>query len=253
MHGYAHNRPCQLQHHPKYVDGTGIEDFETCERFFSISNNCAGITRYSTPFHRLQVLDLHFSDSDEQHRLALGKFIYSNYRETLTRIREISKLFFKLKLDALVRDGTYKEYLKEEAEHFANLRYEPLQEQSRFKYVHALQQLWRAEGKLDAATKKYRIQPSLVIPLQAKLPTAYSQALNEFNLAQAIVGNLEVSLGISLRWQPSSQEYQDALEWAGERTYRLALDKLERLLVQRLFELQKANLISTGTFSPFSP
>ncbi|HEV7738191.1 MAG TPA: hypothetical protein VGO47_12580 [Chlamydiales bacterium] len=31
FHGHAHNRLCQLQHHPLYTPGVGLEDFETCE------------------------------------------------------------------------------------------------------------------------------------------------------------------------------------------------------------------------------
>lgn len=137
-------------------------------------------------------------------------------------------------------------YLKEETEHFGNLRLEPLEEQSRFNYVNALQRVWRTQEKLDAASKKHRVQPSLNAPFQKKLPPPVSQALHEYNVAEAIAGNLEVTLSITARWEPTSQEYKDAMEWAGERTYRLALDKLERLVVQRLFELQKANLVSTG-------
>ena len=35
FHGYAHNQACQLDWHPLHVDGTGLEDFEECERTFS--------------------------------------------------------------------------------------------------------------------------------------------------------------------------------------------------------------------------
>ncbi|KAG9023451.1 hypothetical protein FRB95_013070 [Tulasnella sp. JGI-2019a] len=41
MHGYAHNRACQLNHHPNYTAGTGLEDFEMCKRTFASSNGCA--------------------------------------------------------------------------------------------------------------------------------------------------------------------------------------------------------------------
>ena len=35
FHGYVHNRACQLEWHPLHVEGTGLEDFEECERTFS--------------------------------------------------------------------------------------------------------------------------------------------------------------------------------------------------------------------------
>ena len=54
FHGYAHRRLCQLSWHPSYLNGVGLEDFETCERVFSDSNRVAGRTRHASKFHRRQ-------------------------------------------------------------------------------------------------------------------------------------------------------------------------------------------------------
>ena len=54
FHGHAHARLCQLNWHPTHVKGAGLEDFETCERFFSSSNRIASSTRHSSRFHRRQ-------------------------------------------------------------------------------------------------------------------------------------------------------------------------------------------------------
>ena len=40
--------------------------------------------------------------------------------------------------------------------------------------------------------------------------------------------------------------YQEAVKYIHERKYRRALEKLHRLIVQRLFELQKLNVSHTG-------
>lgn len=60
FHGYAHNRLCQLSHHPLYLAGFGIEDLETLERVFSASNAVVRLIRHASPFHWMQFLDLHF-------------------------------------------------------------------------------------------------------------------------------------------------------------------------------------------------
>lgn len=125
----------------------------------------------------------------------------------------------------------------------------PLSEQSRFDYVFALQRTWKAQTSLDAASIKHNVQPSLCAPLKKKLPAEFSRALHEHNVSEGITRCLEKALGITVRWEPTSEEYKDALKWATERSYRRALDKLERLVIQRLFELQKANLVSTGEYS----
>lgn len=55
FHGYAHNRLCQLQHHPLYEAGVGLEDFAGCERLFSETNRMASCTRHASRFHRNQI------------------------------------------------------------------------------------------------------------------------------------------------------------------------------------------------------
>ncbi|KAF8581494.1 hypothetical protein K439DRAFT_1619002 [Ramaria rubella] len=44
LHGHAHCRTCQLNWHPLYLKGCGLEDFETCEHVFSQSNVLASTT-----------------------------------------------------------------------------------------------------------------------------------------------------------------------------------------------------------------
>jgi hypothetical protein len=63
---------------------------------------------------------------------------------------------------------------------------------------------------------------------------------------QEEVCRIEEVLGIEARWTSNSPEYQDALTVLNQRKYRRALDKLERLLVQRMFELTKLGMSGVG-------
>lgn len=74
FHGHSHNRPCQVHWHPMYMEGVGKEDFEGCERCFSESNALASGTRLSTPFHRHQAIEQHFSFWSEQKHAESGGF-----------------------------------------------------------------------------------------------------------------------------------------------------------------------------------
>jgi hypothetical protein len=76
FHGHAHNRACQLHYHPQYIAGVGIEDFETCERCFSISNGLASNTRLATRFHRQQAIEQHFQFQDQDKYADLSEFVY---------------------------------------------------------------------------------------------------------------------------------------------------------------------------------
>ncbi|KAF8503855.1 hypothetical protein BU17DRAFT_19906, partial [Hysterangium stoloniferum] len=50
-YGHAYCRLCQIDWHPSYIQGSGLEDFETCERVFSRSNALASSTRHASVFH----------------------------------------------------------------------------------------------------------------------------------------------------------------------------------------------------------
>jgi hypothetical protein len=60
------------------------------------------------------------------------------------------------------------------------------------------------------------------------------------------VHEMEVSMGIQRRWEATDDEYIEMTKYIATRKYHRALDELQRLVVQRLFELHKLNLAQTG-------
>ncbi|KAG2045795.1 hypothetical protein BDR06DRAFT_900171, partial [Suillus hirtellus] len=66
---------CQVQHHSKYMVGTGKEDFETCECMFSESNALAAQTHNATEFHCHQALDEHFHFADRDKYAGLCTYL----------------------------------------------------------------------------------------------------------------------------------------------------------------------------------
>lgn len=60
------------------------------------------------------------------------------------------------------------------------------------------------------------------------------------------VADLEAKLGILGRWTEQQREYQETLAYMKTNKFRRAVDKLQQLVVQRLFELSKANMAGTG-------
>ncbi len=53
-------------------------------------------------------------------------------------------------------------------------------------------------------------------------------------------------MGVEKRWESHDEQYTEILQYSNERQYHRALDNLQKLVVQRLFELQKLNLAGTG-------
>lgn len=246
MHSYAHNRGCQLSHHPLYSEGCGIEDFEMCERFFSVSNNCAGITRYTTPFHRHQLLDTHFSDHDQSRRNQLGRFIYQKYKEVGDRIETLTDSFRTMGLEDSVRNKVYETYLEEERSHLNALKTEPPADSATFNYVAAMDSYTLALGVWEDVATKAALNPSANFDPNKPLPKVVRDAFKTKNEKAAELMHFQALAKVLEPWTETSEEYIEAKKGYLERKYRNALDRVERLVIQRLFELQKANLVSTG-------
>ncbi|KAJ6456851.1 hypothetical protein C8R45DRAFT_1110650 [Mycena sanguinolenta] len=246
FHGHAHNRMCQIGWHPMYVEGAGLEDFEECERTFCLSNQLASCTRLSTPFHRQQQIDEHFyfHDLDNMRR----NFIFQNYRQAVEKITA-NRLKLQILEDTLHTTGAdYEQDLKDERAHLESLLQEPPEVQRSVDYVELLVKLQNAIDANDMAVRDYKNLDALIIrdgytrPQIVKVKARYQTAFNRLVLVTEEVTRFEEEHGIAPRWTTGSKEYNDALLLTNERRYRRALDKLERLVVQRLLELTKLSM-----------
>jgi hypothetical protein len=81
-----------------------------------------------------------------------------------------------------------------------------------------------------------------LLQTRQRLDEAYVKLQNGQDYAFA----LERQLGIKDRWVKGSPEYKHYQDEAHLLEYRSALDELERLVVQRLFELSKLGMSGTG-------
>lgn len=61
---------------------------------------------------------------------------------------------------------------------------------------------------------------------------------------------MELKLGITTRWDPTMAEYLDTVQYMNKRKYHKALDDLQKLVVQRLFELHRLGLSGIGGQHP---
>ena len=61
-----------------------------------------------------------------------------------------------------------------------------------------------------------------------------------------MVAAFELLYTITEWWTPESDKWQAALKYSSVCNFQKALNKLEALVVQRLFELSKMGLMGTG-------
>ncbi|KAJ7087535.1 hypothetical protein B0H15DRAFT_781217, partial [Mycena belliarum] len=225
FHGHAHNRCCQLGWHPMYVEGAGLEDFEECERTFCQSNNLASCTRLATPFHRQQQIDEHFDFHDFDKHAASGNFIFQNYRQSIEKITINAVKLKALEEQLHTTAADYEKDIKDEAQHLESLKHEPPDAAKAFQ-------------NLDYLIIHQGIQKKEIATIRARYRTTYNRLL----LVDEELSRYEVEHGHAERWTKDSSEYKEAVVLMRERRYRLALDKLERLTVQRLLELTKLSM-----------
>ncbi|KAJ7104929.1 hypothetical protein C8R44DRAFT_639760, partial [Mycena epipterygia] len=71
-------------------------------------------------------------------------------------------------------------------------------------------------------------------------------ARESYEKALEAVQEMERKMEIVTRWVPEGAKWRQAATLVSTRCYRLCVDKLELLVVKRLFELTKMNMSQTG-------
>ncbi|KIM86138.1 hypothetical protein PILCRDRAFT_5198 [Piloderma croceum F 1598] len=243
FHGFAHNRPCQLSNHPLYITGFGIEDLETCEKVFAPSNGCAKLSRHATRFHRHQSLDMHFTQWDEDKYAELATFLFNNYQQAQGLLNDMPTAIAALQSGKALEDTVYHEHLDAERLYLASRKKEPESDVIACEYVALL-------IKYEAAGKLYHTAMAQTVPcksddLQLRLHKVKLDAFEQLEQLCTLVVALEKLHDFQERWTPSDK-WKAAVAYMEVREYQKALDKLEGLVVQRLFELTKMGLAGTG-------
>ncbi|KAG2362677.1 hypothetical protein BDR07DRAFT_1451032 [Suillus spraguei] len=255
FHGHAHRRLCQLFSLTTYIKGLGIEDLETCERTFSKSNSLASALRYTTVFHRQQAIDSYFEHNDEFEVYGnLSNFLHSNYKQALDILANGEAILPKVMEDLGVEDeSTFERWLEDEKVYLKGLTREPEDETLHMEYWQRLVNLRASQIALDAATNMFGTH-SQHDPLSYDADISNTRisentrrhALEDYERNLKLVQALEHNLGINNRWVPEDGEWQKVGRLVANRKYQRALDRLEGLVVARIFELAKMNRAGTG-------
>ncbi|KAI0676054.1 hypothetical protein C8Q78DRAFT_1074995 [Trametes maxima] len=250
----------------RVIAGTGIEDLGGMERIFSSSNQLASVVRYASKYLRRLLIDMYFKQWDEDKYLNLGTMLLQNYRQAIEIIQDKTPILQEnLRNLGCTLDDLAK-WREEEVSYFANLSEESPWDVHAVEYVSLLRRLRELEDRsrsnmdvfMTSIPDDYTFTPP--DPTASKPSAGYyadasatkrreteRRAVREEiqDLRREVIA-LELHMGISTRWQPHSQEYIDTMQYIHERDYRVALDNVQRLVVQRLFELHTMNLLQTA-------
>ncbi|KAG1745379.1 uncharacterized protein EDB91DRAFT_1236322 [Suillus paluster] len=261
FHDYAHNYVCQTQHHPLGIEGTGLEDFGIAKHIFSASNALSPVIHYASAYHCHMFLDLFFKQWDEDKYANLGTMLLNNYRQALRIISLETVALEEAKTSLGVQDSDLVDWRAEEIQYFWTLGKEPEWDAHAVVYVELLQQMQELKCQasasfnrfVSAALNDYQFTAvsesnfySANLSQTRKLETQQHFAAKHFAVIQRKVISMEIKLGIANCWNISSPEYQDTLKYMTLRKYHKALNNLQHLVVQQLFELQRLNVSQTA-------
>ena len=248
MHGYAHECLCQLLFLMLYIAGTGLEDGEGCERYFSMMNALAGITRHMSVFHRRQAIaEVAYAHDHLETYANVSRFIYNNYRQAL-EIMGTQNALSRSMIQAGIQAENFFEWLEEEGNYLRSLTRTPPSETLEMEYFLKLESLTACQGRLQNVRdlwKAYKVSGNDTVTTCNTETKHRNEQENERKLI-ANVQALEGRLGVTSRWKEGSEEWVSAKTLVKEREYRKALDKLEGLLVAHIFEMTRLNVAGTG-------
>ncbi|KAJ7710377.1 hypothetical protein B0H17DRAFT_914823, partial [Mycena rosella] len=237
LHGHAHNRMWQLRYLATYALGLGIEDLEGCERYFSRSNALARICRYVSVYHRKQAIAAYAAHVDTFEMYAnLSTFLVKNYEQSLAILETETSLHFAMAQAGISGKDEFVRRLEEERTYLRGISKKPEAEIQQMDYYQRLANLEARKEKFDEVFGEGSKANGV----------AKRHARENYDKAHNAVQEMEQTLQIETRWTADGPEWNTARLLVVTRWYRLCVNKLEELVLKRLFELTKMNMSQTG-------
>ncbi|KAF8143379.1 hypothetical protein K438DRAFT_1993896 [Mycena galopus ATCC 62051] len=221
------------------------------------SNALASTTRYSTVFHRQQLIVTYLKHADDCDAYqGLTVVIANKYRRALKIKQSLPTLHAAMKSLGITVREEFATWLEKEKKYLRTLSKEPIQETLEMEYYQKLVNHRDNEERVGSIQKVSWMQ---FVPAGGDA-AGYAEAAKQTcrvetqrrhaeEVAQkglAAVQDLEVRLGITTRWVPGSKEWEKAAKMVSSRRYQRALDQLQGLVVARMFELTKVIMSGTG-------
>ncbi|KAG2029717.1 hypothetical protein BDR03DRAFT_1018056, partial [Suillus americanus] len=228
-----------------YIKGLGLKDLETCERTFSKSNSLTSALRYASVFYRQQAIDSYFDHNDDIEVYGnLSNFLHCNYKQALNILATGDATLPKVMQDLGIRDDSvFESWLDEEKLISMDCLESP--KKKRYKW-----NIGRDYLALSAAMTIFTMDSHQDYETQVrttrKAKSVRHHAVEDYDRNLKLVQALECKLEVSTRWVPEDTDWQKVGRLVANRKYQRALDRLEGLVVARIFELMKMNRAGTG-------
>ncbi|KAJ7690095.1 hypothetical protein B0H17DRAFT_1160032 [Mycena rosella] len=221
FHGHAHNRMCQLRYLATYVLGLEIEDLEGCE----------------SVYHRKQAITTYAAHVDTFETYTnLSTFLVNNYQQSLAILETENSLQFAMAQAGISGKDEFVRRLEEEKTYLRGLSKEPESETQKMDYYQRLVNLKARKKTFDEVFGEGSKANGI----------AKRHARENYDKVHNAVQEMEETLQVEARWTADGPEWNAAGLLVVTRRYRLCVNKLEELVLKRLFELTKMNMSQMG-------
>ncbi|KAJ7223797.1 hypothetical protein C8J57DRAFT_1535947 [Mycena rebaudengoi] len=215
----AMNFKCLLQYLANYVPGMGLEDLEGCERLFSMSNALAR------------------SHHDTFETYAnLSKFLVNNYYQAIDIIDTEDSLKYAMEQQGIQDVSEFPERLSLELEMLKSLSHLPPAWTEKMDYYEELLSLEMHKGNFD----------EVFAETSTVSATVKRHAQESYDKSVDAVQQAEVRLSITKHWTREDPLWLEAATLVAKQRYHKCVNKLEELILKRMFELTKMNMSQTG-------
>ncbi|KAJ7265306.1 hypothetical protein C8J57DRAFT_1230307 [Mycena rebaudengoi] len=215
FHGHAHNRKCQLEYLVNYVPGMGLEDL--------------GRDTIATWLAHHDTFEIYAN---------LSKFLVNNYYQVITVLNTEDSLKFTMEQQGIQDVLEFPWRLAKELELLVNLK----TQKENFNNV-------CSEGSTSSATVRCHAQEAYdkaVEEMQATEARLTIEA-SRFEVHEMVENCLVYQNGKSPWWSEGDPAWVEAATLVSkQRFYHKAVNRLEELVVKRMFELTKMNMSQTG-------
>ncbi|EGG12645.1 uncharacterized protein MELLADRAFT_86843 [Melampsora larici-populina 98AG31] len=83
FHAYAHQWPCQIMYHPRFIKHFGLSDGEGLERLWSFLSDLVSLNRVCTRLHRLQSINIRAELYGEELTFSSAKWLVKKYHNAV--------------------------------------------------------------------------------------------------------------------------------------------------------------------------
>ncbi|KAJ7796530.1 hypothetical protein B0H14DRAFT_2390594, partial [Mycena olivaceomarginata] len=255
-HGLRHSGLCSICKMVIYVDSMGLEDCENCESYFAKANALAAMTRYSTIFHCQQAISTYMCHTDLCDAYQGLTIVISNKYWCALKIKQgLPALHDTMCALNVSMQDVFKTWLAKEKEYLQSMKKEPVEETNKMEYYQKLVNLHNSERRLCDICRV-----NVFVP--ATMATTYTKAAKQTRHLEtqcqhtgevaakslATVQDLELCLGIEMRWVARGEEWVKAVLMVKNRSYQHALNHIQGLIVAHMLELAKMNMSRTAGY-----